>query len=56
MKFYIFIVLPFGLTSCPKIFTKILKPVNAFFSEIGIIIIIMNKTLEDRARQAIIQT
>lgn len=35
-KFYRFVVLPFGLTSCPRIFTKILKPVYAFFRENGI--------------------
>ena len=32
-KSYRFVVLPFGLTSCPRIFTKILKPVYATFRE-----------------------
>lgn len=32
-KSYNFVVLPFGLTSCPRIFTKILKPVYAVFRE-----------------------
>lgn len=35
-KFYRFVVLPFRLTSCPRIFTNILKPVYAFFRENGI--------------------
>lgn len=51
MKFYRFVVFPFGLTSCPRILTKILKPVYAFFRENGIICcyyiddsLIMNQT------------
>ena len=35
-KFFKFCVLPFGLTSAPRVFTKILKPVFAHLREMGI--------------------
>ena len=50
---YQFTCLPFGLTSAPRIFTKILKPVTGILTKMGIRIIvylddmlIMNSTLE----------
>lgn len=35
-NFYRFLVLPFGLSSCPRIFTKVLKPIYAACRENGI--------------------
>ena len=56
---YQFTCLPFGLTSAPRIFTKILKPVTGFLRKMGVRIIvylddmlIMNSTL-DGARKDI---
>ena len=34
-QIYEFQVLCFGLASAPRVFTKVLKPVYAFFSQIG---------------------
>lgn len=53
-RFYCFVVLPFGLSSAPRIFTKILKPVYAYFRSMGIRCtyylddsLIMNKNIDD---------
>lgn len=35
-RLFHFVSLPFGLASAPRIFTKVLKPVYAFFRQIGI--------------------
>ena len=36
VKFYVFIVLPFGLSSAPHVFTKILKPLEKHWRHQGI--------------------
>ena len=36
MKFYAFTVLPFGLSSAPYVFTKILKPLEKHWKHQGI--------------------
>ena len=58
---YQFTCLPFGLTSAPRIFTKILKPVTGILRKMGIRIIvylddmlIMNSTLEGARKDIMI--
>ena len=60
-KTYQFTCLPFGLTSAPRIFTKILKPVTGILRKMGIRIIvylddmlIMNSTLEGARKDIMI--
>ena len=36
IKFYVFIVLPFGLSSAPYVFTKILKPLEKYWRHQGL--------------------